>query len=540
MNRSLRPKKDLLMKKYLGFIVLSLLAACVSVRGDSPFHRYPPPQDVFIGQSFMFTRPGYQRLSMKNSLWHSVAYNEKGPQEAAFQSIGYYQESSPYDYGPYYFMPSCKKEIMISGDDQKSNIYYRDVRAEWLNLPSDFVGFMSLCPAQRQAGAIIEYQQDFSRFTKNDFLNDYWLNISIPLVWVKNDIGLTQAIGNYGTPVDGQPRDIRQAFRQCDWYYSKICGAKQLVEPAEINFRLGKAYLSKNNFQLIYYTGLSIPMSKGQDARYMFAPVAGYNGQLGLEVGFQGQIVLSKDEACCVFCLFAELESIFLLQDKQYRTFDLCRKPWSRFMLFNRRHGPPDQRIPGVNVLTRRVQVSPYTVVDFATGWRMKVGNIECEFGYGLWGHGTEKIEFLRKCQDERFGCRACYNIEPCDQGTGICRPCHQTPCSCEESEFGIAGTGCRISPISGQCEATSACQSTINYQASNDDAFISIRDSDLDLLSASSRSAILHSAYASVGTFVHRGNITSFCGAGLAVDVPQRNSSLAGWSVWVKGGATF
>ncbi len=53
----------------------------------------------------------------------------------------------------------------------------------------------------------------------------------------------------------------------------------------------------------------------------------------------------------------------------------------------------PQAYTPGVNVLTRNVRVYPFSYVDFACGFRLTSEWFESEIGYGIWGHGDEKIE---------------------------------------------------------------------------------------------------------------------------------------------------
>lgn len=529
------------MKNSLLFLCALVMHAAM-LFADSPFNPHHMSTRNYISQTYMMTRPIYQRIAAEQALWHNIVYDKKGACRSALQVTAFYGNSSPLERSSYYFMPFCSDEAIVAGDDFHD---LRDIRAEWLQLPSDFKGYLRLKPRQRQASVLIQYNQDLKKVFNISFLSDYWVEVYLPVVYMENDLCLDQKISHFPTCSNNPngPCNLYQAFCNCDWFYLKIGGKKRTAQLAELRLRLGKAYIAKNGFELIYFSGLSIPTSKAQDPCYMFSPVTGFNGHLGMEVGFFSQILLSRDNHPYAFSLFIGLESMFLFDRMQYRTFDLISKPWSRYLLFNRRHGPPNQNIPGVNVMTRKVNVHPYNVVDFAFGGRIKTDCFEWEIGYGLWGHGKEKIEFSRKCYDERFGCKSCCMFEGCTQcaqgNQSACRPCHRNNCECTESEFGIAGTG-PLDPDAAMPEASTACRSTIGYKAPNDLTFQGIKNSDYDLYSGAARSAIVNQVYASVGRLWQKEQGERFMGAGFFVDLPLKNSALEMWGFWLKGGSSF
>jgi len=523
-------------------IIGILLVQVMALRADSPFNPQHMSTRNYISQTYMMTRPIYQQVADEQSLWHNVVYYKQGAIRSALQMTAFYGNSSYLERSSYYFMPFCSNEAIVAGDDFDG---LRDIRAEWLQLPSDFKGYLSMRPWQRQASVLLQYNQDLKKLFHITFLSDYWVEVYAPIVYMENDLNLRQTISHYPTCTSNPngPCTIYESFRNPNWFYLKICGKKRTVQLAEVRLRAGKAYIAKDGFELIYFSGLSIPTSKGLDPCYMFSPVTGFNGHLGMELGFFSQVLLSRDDHPYAFSLFVGLDSVFLFDREQYRTFDLIGKPWSRYLLFNQRHGPPNQNIPGVNVMTRKVKVHPYNVIDFACGGRIKTRCYEWEIGYGLWGHGKEKIEFTRQCYDERFGCKSCCMFEGCTQcaqgNTSMCRPCHRNLCECTESEFGIAGNG-PLDPEADLWEASTACRSTIGFRAANDAAFEGIKDSDYDLYSGAARSAVVNQVYASVGRLWDEGEIEGFMGAGFFVDLPLKNSALEMWGFWLKGGANF
>ena len=407
-------------------LAICLIAIFCLAHTEAPFQPYWP-RERYQAQTFLFTRPIFENLVVSQALWHSIIYNTQEC-HTGLQIIPLYQQASATEKNTYYWLLDGQHELLFSGDDNINDRFCRNVRAEWFQLPSNFKGQMTFNPVQHSAGVCFEFHQDFAHFFDINFLQDYWLSVELPIVYVENNMRLTQwNVHNQGHC----PADIKESFCNPEWKFLKVCGKKHIVQPAFLNFRLGKTYYNKNNFQLLFYAGLTIPTASKSDPQFMFYPIAGYNGHWGFLAGVDMLVLLSTDDIPYSVCFFAAVESAFLIHDSQYRTFDLVCNPWSRYLLYVRRHSLPNAYIPGVNVLTRKVRVHPYTLVDFACGWRVISDRLEFEIGYGIWGHGDEKIEL--KC--------------------GAKCP--------EDNDYGIAG-----SAPAGFHEAVTASKSTIQNQA--------------------------------------------------------------------------
>jgi len=326
----------------------------------------------------------------------------------------------------------------------------------------------------------------------------------------ENQINLRQTnVQNPNTTDPNKPADILQAFNQPSWCFSRIdnCQKKE-VGLAEIRLKIGTSYISENEFQLNYYTVLAIPTGNKQNAKTMFEPVNGNNHYLGIGAGVNMQVPLNRDISSYHLCLFLDLESVVLIRNKQFRTYDLFdtldrkAKPWSRFLLINKQNLTPPMDIetttnlPGVNFLTQKIYSKPFNVVDFALGWRLGTESIEAEVAYGIWGHPTER--------------------------TNLNTPIKEV--------FGIAGSG----------PGKTASRSTIAQQAPDDLDFVPITRFDLDRQTGESSGGFNQRAIASIG-YVHKGKtIDGLLGVGGSVDIPFETSLLELWKVWVKLAMTF
>lgn len=479
------------MKKLLCIVALATISGCLLA----------DPQEVF-GRSYMATRPGYYHLNMQQHLWHNIIYSKKGCVLGGMQITPFYQKSLPMSKTARYFLINGKNELLVSGDNNTDDLKIRDVRAEWLGLNADFRGKMSVCPIQRQIGFIFEYHQDLKRFFDWSFFKNSWISASLPFLSVENDIRFTQSeILNAGTNF---PRNLNDAFCNPDWKYGKMsCGPKEKIRPAELRLNLGRTFMDSDHFQFIYYSTLLIPIGNEQDPEFLFSPVVGHNGHIGIGAGINMQIVLNRHPESIAWTFFANLETILLIRNSQLRTYDLCEKPWSRFMLFNRKD-MVESNIPGVNVLTQDTLVRPYNVVDASLGWRILANGFEIELGYSLWGHGDERTE-LRLPIESDFIVR-CFD------------------------EFGIAGSA----------TDKTASASTIETLAADDTDFVTICSADFDLKSARASSALNHKAHIAIG-YTHFGSCyDGFIGFGAFGDLPQKNGALKTWGIWWKIGAAF
>lgn len=476
------------MKKCLALLFVFFLTPTIEAK-----------REVFA-HSFMYTKPGYYDVVMEQALWHNIAYNKKGFIRGGLQVIPFFQRSLPLAKNSRYFLMEGKNQLLVAGDNTDFRLS-RDIRAEWLGLPDNFSGTLCVKPEQKQNGCMLEYHQDLKEWVDIMILRDMYITIIMPVSETKNSINLMQT--NITNPQTTFPQNILQAFNQPSWCYSRITNSKKKVGVAELRVKIGTSYMSEDFFQLNYYSVLAIPTGNKQDGHIMFESVNGNNHHLGIGAGINIQVPLNRDTSEFGFCGFLDLESVILIRNKQFRTYDLFDKPWSRFLPMNRPNdlanpidNPTTTNIPGVNLMTQRITAKPFNVVDFALGCRFTTPSIETEVGYGIWGHGNERTDL-----NQPF--------------TGI---------------FGIAGSA----------PGKTASNSTIAQKAPDDLDFVPITKFDLNPQSGESYGGFTQRAFVSAG-WTHKGiMIDNLLGVGASFDVPFHNSFLQLWKVWVKFSATF
>lgn len=459
-----------------------------------------------VSRSFMTTRPASYHQAIHQLLWHNVNYTGKGDMMANSNLTLIYQKSLPQNQTARYFLLNGKKDILISGDNNTQDTYSRDVRAEWLGLPADFRGRMSLTPKQQQLGFWFEYNQQLKRFISYKFFENSWVSVRLPVIFVDNSLN-----PSYETEKNSSTLSLARALDNPSWCFGKIsCKERSKVALAEIRISLGKTFIDEDYFQLGYETTMVIPTAQKQNPEYLFSPVVGINGHAAFGNKLTFQVLLNRNPEHAAWTFFFNLEALLLIANRQKRTFDLRGEPnpdiqlrhkqWSRFLMFTQQDGTI---APGVNVLTRDVVVNPYTLVDLCAGWRMRTKKFEFELGYNLWGHGKEKLSLTKKLYPDNSK--------------------HPMP-------FGILGT----------TAGTTASNSTIDSLAPNDATFVEINDSDLDHDSAAAAISLNHGIHFSMGA-IHEGEkVDGFLGWGTFIDIPEKNSCPLYYGFWGKIGASF
>lgn len=480
-------------------VLLGLMTLCITPTFAKRNH---------TSQTFMFPRPVYHNLAEFNGPWLYLTTQERNEYGGTFQVIPSFQESPMHSCNSRvagYFSMFCKQRLLVAGDATGARDS-RDVRAEWLRLPSDFIGTLCFNPKQIQEGLVFAYQQDLDYFCDIDLLRFLYVNIQLPVVWVKNSLGLGETIEQPGTPVGREPRTITQALVQSDLDFAKMYqGSRQDQGIAEVRFDVGTRLIYERNFLLLTYSSLIIPTFRKNCPTFIFNPVVGINGHWGIGAGMNLQIPLTNECDCLDVIAFLDVENRYYTSNDQYRTFDLktrrfChKKEWSRYLQLRKPNH--EETIFAANVLTLYSKVKPWNMINLATGLRVFAGPMHIELGYQLWVHPDERV---------------CIKPPKCC-GNGYCF-----------EEFGIASAG-----------LGSAQRSTIAEQALEDDEFVFLKLEDLDLCSASAQGNATNMAYGSI-SFVGDSAVAPMLSLGIFYENALTNANFSNWGIWGKLGCAF
>lgn len=510
--------------------------------------------DNFTNQTFMFTKTLFNSIGIQQASWYDFGYKTQ-KLGTSFQMYPLYSNSFNTCPTAEYFLFDYKHELAIQGginpsemvlttegyfpvnpkeDQITTSAFDRDILGQWFNfypsrstpsIPTSNALF-TVNPKQTQASFIIELNQQLKKIINCSFADRWYVTFKVPVTYVCNNLGL-----------QGNATTIDILTHNNNFDYVNFSNKKQTSTcVTNCQIILGTKYLSEEDSHIITGTGLVIPLVQETHNYYLFEPLNGFNGHLGLTglALFQFPIIQKNDLASSRVCFFFEFENNFLARNFQMRTYDLRGKPYSRYMkLLDRKL---NATVPAMNVLTIRSRVEPFNIFNMATGLRLKYKHSCAEIGYELWAHSSEVItpDPKEPWPDDRYGI-AFIN---------------------EFGELAKVDTATnQIVPIDTTIEnGQTASNSTINYIA-GPDGLVNVNASsnltftpknkyvtlyDLDNFVPSARAAIVNRAYITIGYGDKGKNKDMFANIGLYIESSQNNAALSMWGVWAKMGLTF
>lgn len=519
----------------------------------------------FTNQSFFFPRPIYDSVGFEQASWHNIIYR-KQKNGFAMQVAGIYAQSYDNLFNPAYFLFDFKNQLTISAGTPSvftpltatsssstaggvttttasatSQLVVkngqigqmsvpsanRDVLGQWVGVLSEQNLHLTLNPQQQQGCIYMELSQDINRIFNNPLFENWFINFSMPITWIQNNLGVR---GDQGA-VD--------AFSQRAFKYVKMSpGDMTSMRISQATVSLGARYMSKDDIQIMTTSGVIIPLAEQPCGGSLFEPIQGFNSHFGFDflVHFQFPIIQKENNPSRIL-FFMDLHNNFLSRNHQLRTYDIKHKPFSRYMLLY--DSFTNELVPAMNALTIRSRVEPYNIVNFATGFRFAHHACYGEIGYELWAHGNERV-----------------TPEP---------EVNHTIGWWDDLRYGIAfinanGDMAKINTDTGAVEAINpntelgqtASNSTINFVAAPDGSYSCcpapsftqqnkylIRN-DLNIYTPASRSTITHRGFLSIGLGEDGKKRNYFVNFGAFIEAPQNNAALNLWGGWFKGGFTF
>ncbi len=171
-----------------------------------------------------------------------------------------------------------------------------------------------------------------------------------------------------------------------------------------------------------YHLGLNVravaPTGNRAEGCYLFEPIVGNGKHWEFGAGFTSHYTFWRDECeCKSLALYCDANLTHLFKSKQCRTFDLCCKPLSRYMLAAKFKTPvndlyvqldgtnykPIKQFAGIyspvaNLTTLPVDVSVGVQGDLALMLQYNHCNWSFDVGYNFWATSCEKIDLRCEC----------------------------------------------------------------------------------------------------------------------------------------------
>lgn len=394
-----------------------------------------------------------------------------------------------------FFFPCNKSEISIKENGTG------DVGSLWLNLiaadDQSFDASASMRPVRTVAGAFFEFRLDFSAIICHS-----WADVAFAVIHAKHDLHFCETLSNYpGVACD--VATVGQALDQEGWLFGKFqqCSlTRRGIDDIQLKFGYDWFYCDTNHFSP-YIVGTIATGKNDHSVEYIFDPIIGSNhGSIG--VGAIGDYRI-LDSDIIELTLLTDIKYRYVLRATDRRSFDLCKNgDWSRYLQVVQQCAPSNS-LPGINLLTQEVRVTPGSTVDvwLALHYQQCQWNVEC--GYDFWWRAKELIKLCSF--PENFGI------------------------------YDLAGD-CTSNPVSAS--NARICQSIVNNIPKSDASFVALTASDLDLNSGASPKALSNTLYLAAAYNGYLRNSPAFIGFGGSYEWGHK--SLSNWAVWLRCALAF
>lgn len=348
----------------------------------------------------------------------------------------------------------CTSSIRISGSHSPDR-GPQDWLADYFYLPADFVSIVHFEPI------IDNFIFDFQYYVQFDaWVEGLYLLISAPLVHTRWSLRMHEDIKNCGTNRDDYgyftPQPLTN-FLQDFTQYANGCSIDPIIQNlssdptviddvtiiaqslshakmsserlirtrlADLRLFFGWNYVWCPNNHFGVDIQVAAPTGNHPEANFLFEPIVGNGHHWELGFGAHGNFRFAeKQKYERFFNFYAEANITHVFKSKQKRTFDLCGKPLSRYMLAERMKTPIEGDLVGVqgdtditptaqfgnefapvaNISTTRAQVSASVQVDALALLNYTCGGFTWDIGYNLWAITCEKIgcaESIDACND--------------------------------------------------------------------------------------------------------------------------------------------
>ncbi|MEX0940247.1 MAG: hypothetical protein WDZ41_02725 [Candidatus Babeliales bacterium] len=503
-------------------------------------------------KTFMYIRPPFHSaFPEKEAGWYDRALARECGWGGAFQIVPFGGRSTHSSDIGKYFMFCGKSELIVAEDlaagsqsigaeaiGGSANPNFRDVNAVHFNIHTtgrDFKSTIRFRPRHSYAGVGLDYKQYLHR--RDACEKKWWFEISTPLLWVQNDMRLTESVITAGTPISvaNTNANMVEAFKGekpffrpagadslaaaitgSGWNFGKINNKRDRFRPADIEVKIGYDYLCEDMCHAEGYIGGVIPTGNRPNAEYVFEPIVGDNFHGGLMWGGSwGWEIWSS----CDRYLHIEMATNgrYLFRNTQNRSMDVKFKPWSRYQLVYRSFTDALSAAAqeGINVFTRKVEVRPRFNKALLSSLVYTHCSFQAEAGYTFWAKTAEKIKL-----DNDFE-------------TGV--------------TFASVGQGAASNLSLGGINRAITIKenfdgSTINVTADQATLYnnFALREQDLDFESASSPCALTHTFYGSLSYRWDDLCYPIFINAGGSYEVSSSIGAINRWMVWGKFGLSI
>lgn len=428
-----------------------------------------------------------------------------------------------------YFMPDCT--TCMEATNHVTDVTINSLDAQHFNIIStsddDFTSNISFSMNQSVMGLGLHYKQLFLWNEKET--EGWWASISSPITRVKNTVNLCETVIDPAvTLTTDAVATMKEAFNQSAWCYGKVaCDCpKAKTGLADIEVKVGYEFLPCADAHFAGYAGLIIPTGNKAKAEYVFEPIVGNGGHVGLATGMEGGYIFWKNDCknrwfSCEFSTHTQ----YLFKNTQKRSFDVKNKPWSRYQAVYANQAQAQEAIdtnnpylftPGINVFTSKVEVTPRLSHNMTTAAIFNASAFRIEVGYNL---------FCRQAECVKLDCPW-----PTDENA----PAFKAAITSIDEETNLINPS-RTIYASGKLNQAEVGFPIADYTDGE------ITEDQLDMQSATHPAIVTNTFHLALGYRWDNMNFPIHLDGGASYEFAQDNNTvLDRWAVWAKTGFAF
>jgi hypothetical protein len=384
-------------------------------------------------------RTGFHRLLLEQG-------NEKEKSGGTLEAIGFYRESNNDAEIGRYFGTNHKNTVWIgngtnvdrslpSNESILPTATFQDVdidshsffhHYDYVEVPSTLDSQITLKPKQTILGANLVYRHDF---------DNLFLKISVPFAEVKNNLctsvsetkddELDKGILDY---LSGQMDFSTTDSKLSPLTHLKVDGnAHNRSTIGDVTISIGHRFSEKEDYHCQGSFNLIVPAGNKAKSEYLFEPIVGNGGHLGIGLDFESTLNLQRNSDSSLE-LTTKLNWTYLFEETEKRTLGFHNSiitsqslysievtsgepslyelsnvtlPWNYYRIAGQ------QGIQGIfplaNILTQNVEVAPDSSFDGSLNLAYHTKNITLDFGYSCYTRSAEKVSLKQTWTNDTY-----------------------------------------------------------------------------------------------------------------------------------------
>lgn len=415
-----------------------------------------------------------------------------------------------------------------------------------------FQSKLQFCPKHKYFGIGLVYHHHLS----SQFDKGWWFELAMPIMCVKNDMGMCETIEVCGGPGGTDPQNAPSFFsNEANQYASQsmtaaLCDANVLRYGkidcreyrrtkwgvADLELRLGYTYFKEPSSHLSSYAGILVPTGNRPTGEFMFEKIIGYNGQAGFFFGTHGGLKVWAHDKNFLSFEFDTSATLFL-DRLQVRSFDLYGKPWGRYIWVYPNNNVQTTLKPGINYFTKGVYVGHGSLRNINLAWVYTMSDFQGELGYHFYSRDREKICLANAWKNEVALAALWYsNNNFVEAGQRRVSRTSATINNYNEVSNDLEQfTSFPVDPNMTVGEVTAR-----SGNLENNDIYLSINKCQLDLDSAANPSVVIHTLYGSLGYGWYDIVFPTFINIAGGYEFGDGPAVIDRWKLWFKIGVSF